>query len=969
MDLEKLIGFYHEFAQWSEQELKRSLHAAGQQADPGFLPAVMPNLMHQLFAISHKVLITQYKLIAKEASFDEFCDSLKQPEVRQYLMTRYPLMKFWMELACRNWVLQCSNLYLRFCADEEKIRQQILPEAKHLQWHQVQFGMGDTHRGGKSVVKIRFGGGEQLIYKPRSLQIDVHFSQLVDWINERCPLQLQIPKTIDCGEYGWAEFVHSSECRDQAEVDLYYQRMGAWLAILYVLEGTDFHYENIIAAGAQPVLIDLESFFHPEVPVAGSESNESFDNSVLRTGILPSTINLDDAVLPDISGIADVEGLPGVVDNLVMVRAQDGNIHFERQKGSLQGAQNVPQLGGKKVELTTACALQLQQGFAQMYQLLLAEREQLSQLLHMFVNDDVRVLFRNTVTYGHLLEESNHPTLLRDPAAMMRHFSLLSVVIPDYQAAAKFVEYEIADMQKRDVPLFTTRADSRHLWYADNAYIPDFFEKSGFERVQKKLAALSPQDLAHQTWVIAKSLRIREEMLTSETRPQVQRQAGNPDYSHPQALQQRLLAEAQQVAQYIEQQVHVSGEYASWVVVKAASLDNRRMEVIPAFYDLYCGMPGEILFLTQMAKLNAGTEQGTAWGRLAQQAFNTLWFKLGPARQIIRPLGLYVGWGGIIHMLSQLALLEEDERYYAYIEELFAEVDFAHLIATDRSFALMKGAAGFLYACAEYAQLSGSARALQLAQACARHLLEHRHPDFPGYAWKITSSVPLSGMAHGASGFACAFARLFALSGEDEWRQAALECLVYERSLYQEEMRNWRDCRDFAQQMSQGSIVCQSAWAHGSGGIGLARVALLRAGIDSPEIRAELEIALQTTCEQGFGVQHGLIFGSFGNLDLLLSAQEFLPERQRAQLQQHTNRIATLLMQEIDQSGWQFGEKNFHPLGMMAGVTGIGYQCLRMAQQLQAQIHAQNLMQLPSILGADSLADFRQQAQAWRKLA
>ena len=33
--------------------------------------------------------------------------------------------------------------------------------------------------------------------------------------------------------------------------------------MLYALEATDFHSENLIAAGEHPVLVDLESLFHP----------------------------------------------------------------------------------------------------------------------------------------------------------------------------------------------------------------------------------------------------------------------------------------------------------------------------------------------------------------------------------------------------------------------------------------------------------------------------------------------------------------------------------------------------------------------------------------------------------------------------------------------------------------------------------------------------------------------------------
>ena len=40
-------------------------------------------------------------------------------------------------------------------------------------------------------------------------------------------------------------------------------KAGPDLAMLNVMEATDFHYENLIAAGEHPVLIDLESALSP----------------------------------------------------------------------------------------------------------------------------------------------------------------------------------------------------------------------------------------------------------------------------------------------------------------------------------------------------------------------------------------------------------------------------------------------------------------------------------------------------------------------------------------------------------------------------------------------------------------------------------------------------------------------------------------------------------------------------------
>ena len=43
----------------------------------------------------------------------------------------------------------------------------------------------------------------------------------------------------------------------------FFKRAGAWLALFHCFGGTDFHQENIIAAGEHPVPIDLETVLQP----------------------------------------------------------------------------------------------------------------------------------------------------------------------------------------------------------------------------------------------------------------------------------------------------------------------------------------------------------------------------------------------------------------------------------------------------------------------------------------------------------------------------------------------------------------------------------------------------------------------------------------------------------------------------------------------------------------------------------
>ena len=68
------------------------------------------------------------------------------------------------------------------------------------------------------------------------------------------------------------------------------------LCLLYVIGGTDCHYENLIANGEHLVLIDMETLMHhdtklieesPETQKAETGVIQEMWDSVLRTGLLP----------------------------------------------------------------------------------------------------------------------------------------------------------------------------------------------------------------------------------------------------------------------------------------------------------------------------------------------------------------------------------------------------------------------------------------------------------------------------------------------------------------------------------------------------------------------------------------------------------------------------------------------------------------------------------------------------------
>jgi lantibiotic modifying enzyme len=207
-------------------------------------------------------------------------------------------------------------------------------------------------------------------------------------------------------------------------------------------------------------------------------------------------------------------------------------------------------------------------------------------------------------------------------------------------------------------------------------------------------------------------------------------------------------------------------------------------------------------------------------------------------------------------------------------------------------------------------------------------------------AWKtISQRKPLTGFSHGAAGIVLSLLRLAEVSGEERFRQTALDALAYERSLFSPRWQNWPDLREDPatatgmesqeQTQHEEEHTFMTAWCHGAPGIGLARLASLEY-IDDAAIREEIDIALKTTVAEGFGRNHSLCHGDFGNLETLLVAAQTLDQSHYHEQLQH---ITAMLLDSFKTHGWVTGVPlGLETPGLMTGLAGIGYELLRLAE-------------------------------------
>lgn len=859
-----------------------------------------------------------------EERFDSFLRSVRGSNAAVAILQNYPTLARQLIIRINNWVDFGLQFAEHLCADWGAIRLAFGAGAGPGLLSRVYGGLGDAHKGGKAVLMVEFQGGLKLVYKPRSMAVDLHFQQLLTWLNERGDHPpFFTSRILDAGTHGWSEYVAAGGCDTPQELARFYERQGGYLALLYALEAVDIHFENLIASGEHPVLVDLESLFHPRIvqPDLGNSellAADVIDHSVLRVGLLPQRVWSDgERQGIDLSGLGATAGQ--LTPQAVPYWAGGGTdeMHVARKRMAVGGALNRPTLGAAQVNALDY-AEAIVEGFTRVYRLLLERRDELRSEdgpLARFADDRVRVLLRPTRIYGELLQGSFHPDFLSNALDRDRHFDHLWGGVGPHPHLARVVSAEREDLHRGDIPMFTTSPGSRDLWPGSGEPLKDFFEQPGLALVRRRLGLMGERDLAQQLWFIRASLTTLSGA-AKESRYRQSERRGEAD-------RERLVAAARSVGTRLEALALRAGDEATWIGLTPSPEGS--WSLAPLGLDTYSGLPGVALFLAHLGALT-GVER---YEELARAALRAVRRGAGRGPAAMTSVGGFAGWGGVIYTFAHLGALWKRP---ALFDEAKAVVRFLpDLVERDEEFDILGGAAGCIAGLLSLYRCAPSQDVLSAATLCGDRLLECARPAGAGVGWvsRTAPAAMLAGFSHGAAGIAWSLLELSALTGETRFRAAAVRAMEYERAIFSPGEGNWPDLRgaDDAGRKSDGERF-MVAWCHGAPGVGLARLRSLR-HVDDERVREEVDVALKTTLALGFGKNHSLCHGDLGNLDLILEASEVLDEP-RPSL--HLNRLAAVILESIDENGWICGTpQGVESPGLMVGLAGIGYGLLRLA--------------------------------------
>lgn len=789
----------------------------------------------------------------------------------------------------------------------------------------------DSHNGGRRVHIARFENDVELVYKPRSVRSELAFNEVVKWTNERLPdgPHLESHWVLARDRYGWAEYVAPMPC-PESEARNYYERAGMLLGLVYVLVGSDCHEENVIAHGACPVLVDLETLAGPRPlpsPDAQPEYAEAIERleteSVLTTGLLPGW-TFNPGADPDISGLG------GQGKNRLFRFAQL-NTDLMRL---VQGDEQRSRLTANQPRLDSGVAIEadlhvdaIARGFERVYALVCQQMDDFvapDGPLACLQSGRARFVFRDTREYTRVLGASLKPRAMQDGFARSLSMEglanlLLEVDAPDWALALLRHEHEA--LQRGDVPLFSVDRKSGALFVR----VPELGEDreigrmpadgTGLRRLEGRLRRLGPADLRLQRQCIDASFIARA--IRAETCA-VRSAHTDPGSDLSAGLEEAALGIARAV---LESSVVGPRGSRFWLGLEPESSDqaSSRVGVIGPW--LYSGQAGIALALS------------AAFARRREPSFaSAALAALAPIRELVLespaswPLGAFDGLSGVLYVLWHSARLLDEPALVDDARKLLRGID-RESVERDGHFDVISGVAGLILAvrCLEPVEKQ---RVHELVEASARHLVRHAKRVEDGVGWpNWLQPTPLCGMAHGNSGVALALMEAFRMTGDRTFREVGLAAVAYERAQRSRAADGgWPDLRR--------ESTNAAGWCHGPPGIALARSAMLEVE-DSPELRAELELARALIEDRAPTEPRAhLCCGQTGIDDALLELGLRLRDSASADLARRraSSRVRTL---GEDPGVWmqpkQAGEGIATIPSLMKGWSGIAWTLLRLS--------------------------------------
>ncbi|MBZ9626043.1 type 2 lantipeptide synthetase LanM family protein [Clostridium sp. FP2] len=787
---------------------------------------------------------------------------------------------------------------------------------------QIDFGAGDSHQQGKSVGIIQFNYKYHVVYKPHHLKIDTGFQTFCKWLNEQKIngyLQLQTPIVFTTKEYGWTSYVSYKSCEDEQQMLNYYHRIGHLLALLYLFDAKDFHHENLIAHGEIPILIDLETLFHGTVVDSKNDlSTQLMENSVLETMLLPRRIQLtkDRNKVVDISGVSGFteQECPLLVPTIINQLRSDMKIIYTNP--IITPEKNIPKIEGQELsKIQPQYVDQIVSGFSSLYDwIMLHKQETNSIIMDSFNESHCRLILKSTNIYATLLRLGTHPDLHVNP--INKEVFLCRIALSNITKKSRLLSFhEHQDLMNGDVPYFYTIFNKTDIYNSKQDKIKGVkLISTPAQNFKKRLNAMCEKDKQLQIKLIDLSF-IHSLPLNHIT----------TNYELADAIcydRDEILQLAQKTGKVIADNSILLNNDCTWVGIELDKLSEEMTCVSTLSPDLYKGLAGIALFFSCLYKITQLNEYELYTRAVCHQLVHTIepltikdFKNLKKIDNQGFDIGGFTGVGSVLYALYHISLNINDVHYHKIVIDKVMLIYKAHIIDSKMNKDIIGGISGYVMMLLSIYEHETDAIIKEKLEKIILDLEVSLHDiskiDGEGY----------TGFAHGTSGAIATLIRINSHFPDDKRIISIKQLLDHERSLFDKQEQNW-----YTKEDGTSKAV---GWCNGATGILLSRVLLKKYNYSDDLIDNEIDIAVQSVLNKGFGNNITLCHGDTGNAIVLMEYIKIIKnEDVKEKLNIVCHKIVHYLKENIDKTLY----KTIDFYGLMIGKSGEGYFLLKLLQ-------------------------------------
>ncbi|HLR68401.1 MAG TPA: type 2 lanthipeptide synthetase LanM family protein [Virgibacillus sp.] len=884
--------------------------------------SIISNIKNQLSPKTVKPLILEINIsrlkgeLTGENDEDQFAYFI-QSKLSTYegvlkFLSEYPVLARLLTETTQSSLNHQLKLVNRFNNDFDEIHKIVTPFTSPL--INIETGAGDTHNNGQMVSMLTFENGMKLVYKPRPLSTDLSFQNLINWCNDQLrDITFAKLNILDKGSYGWQEFIEYKECRSKEEVKRFYTRLGGYLSILYLLNAVDFHFENIIAHGEHPYLIDLESICYPLQPMeeqntAQHQAIKTLMKSTLGTGLLPIQYKPDGSMNVEVSGVGGSKG-QYIGKSEYIKDNKTPNISIEKTNAYMKNKKNRPVINNEIINPAFYLKYILE-GFEKLYKLFLNHKDDLVHdhgLLGRFSNNRIRYIAKNTHVYAKFLKASEHTDYLQHGLERQRLFDLFWNYSNLSSKHFLITHSEVQDLLRGDVPYFYTKINSKSIWNSKGEEITNFLDVSGWDLIKEKIQSLHSLDLMQQKkWITTSVSTLTDENIIHRDQELLKKIKGiNNPVQLSDAIGDHVAGEA--VWGSTENDV-------TWIGV--GMNQDEEVSLSPLSMGLYDGLTGISLFY---AYLSMVTERKD-FKNLSEGAIKLITNYLTYPENKLGISGFH-GYASILYGLSVINEIHGVPDMEKITESLVKKI--SPLVSKDKSYDVIGGVAGTLMVLIKYWRKSKKPHILELAKKCGDHLITNSTAMNKGRAWMTTHlNIPLGGFSHGVAGIAVALYRLYKATGKPEYLSTCLQAIKYQDSLFNTNTSLWKNLTD------SGGVHKDYGWCHGSSGIISAYLEMWEL-LDKKQ-KSNVKKAINKTFSNMEYNNHSLCHGALGNY-WLLSATPLIDQKYEKNLSEFKKDI----LNDIEYDSITSGFPGAIPTpSLMLGSAGVGLGLLSMKYKI-----------------------------------